>query len=575
MVEAGDLVARARRLALENALEHGSAPRAGPIVSRLLAVDPSLRPQAGAVGAAAAEAVRWVEGLAPETRAEELARLGGPSEPVRSVRAGRPELPDLPGALPGKVVLRMAPFPSGALHIGNSRMVFINDHYRTRYQGKLLLVFDDTVGSEEKRVDAELFDVIREDLEYAGVPVDSVFYKSDRLPIFYDWGRRTIETGAAYVCTCAAEVLREHRRVGASCDHRDQTVPETLEGWQRMLDGGYAVGEAVLRLRTHMDDPDPAFRDRVLFRLSDLDHPRVGRKYRVWPMLEFSWAVDDVLLGVTHVIRGKDLQIEDRMEQFLWKVLGLTGPPFVHWGILRVNEAKLSKSKSYREVKSGEFDGWADPRTWSIRSLVRRGISADSLREFTLSFGISLADIEVPAETLYAMNRVRIDPTTPRRAFALDPVRVEVDGAPPELNRIELPNHPERPELGRRSVPAGPAFYLPRADVERLAGTEVRLKELMNLQLEPAPLPPGGTARARFLGTENRKIPRLQWVGAAGAVPVEVLRTDGQWERGLGEEALASARPGDLFQFERFGFVRVEDSHRPGATPVRVCYGHP
>jgi glutamyl-tRNA synthetase len=202
------------------------------------------------------------------------------------------------------------------------------------------------------------------------------------------------------VCRCPQELLRENRMHGVACPERAQTVSETLEEWERMLANAYNPGEAVLRLRTDLNDPDPAFRDRVLFRISDIDHPRVGRKYRVWPLLEFSWAVDDIELGVTHVLRGKDLVMEDRMELYLWNLLGIQGPPFLHWGILRVREAKVAKSKSYREVKSGIYDGWADPRTWSLRSLDRRGISMETLREFTLSFGLSLADIEVPAETL-------------------------------------------------------------------------------------------------------------------------------------------------------------------------------
>jgi glutamyl-tRNA synthetase len=209
-----------------------------------------------------------------------------------------------------------------------------------------------------------------------------------------------------------------------------------------------------------------------------------------------------------------------------------------------------------------------------LRSLARRGIGAEALREFTLSFGLSLADIEVPAESLYSINRARIDSSSARRSFAADPIRVEVSGAPPELGSVSLPNHPDRPEMGRRTVVAGPSFFLPGADVRRLAGTEVRLKDLMNVALGPLP-PDGGPVTARFLGTENRRIPRLQWVGVKGAVPTEVLQPDGTWQGGLAEASLATAHSGEIFQFERYGFVRVEDGQLLGATPVRLCYGHP
>jgi glutamyl-tRNA synthetase len=575
MAVAPEVEARIRRLVLANAVEHGGTPRAGPILSRILAAYPDLRSDTAAVGAAIGNAVGEAAGLTPDEQQSALDALGGPEpEAPRRPASATGEFPPLEGAVPGKVVLRLAPFPSGSLHIGNARMLFVNQYYQERYGGKLLLVFDDTIGSEGKRVDAELYDVIRHDIELAGVATDAVYYKSDLIASHYPWARRVIDQGAAYVCRCPAELLRENRRQGRACAERSQSVEQAIEGWEAMLNGSLQPGEAVLRLKTDMADPDPAFRDRVLFRISDLDHPRVGHKYRVWPSLEFSWAVDDVQLGVTHVLRGKDLVMEDRMEQHIWTLLGVTGPPFLHWGILMVREAKISKSKSYQEVKSGLYDGWADPRTWSLGSLDRRGISREALRRFTLSFGLSLSDIEVPAETLYAENRSIIDPVTPRRAFVADPVRVDVHGYPDGVERVELPNHPEREELGRRSVAAGPSFFLARRDVAAHPGEEIRLKDLLNLRL-PSSADTTESITAEFTSRENQRLPRLQWVGASEAVPVDLLQVDGTHTSGLGEGALAKATPGDIVQFERVGFARIERSWSPGATPVRACYGHP
>ena len=570
-----DAMTRARRLALQNAVEHGGAPRPGPIAARLLAEDATLRTHAAEVQRTVATIVAEVAGMSADRQRAELERLGGPEAPSARRLGSEPGvLPPLEGADRAPVVLRMAPFPSGSLHIGNARMIFVNDYYRTLYHGKLLLVFDDTVGSAEKRVDLEMFELQRQDLEMVGVRVDATYFKSDRVADFYPWARRVIERGAAYVCRCPAELLRANRASGTACAERTETVAQTLDAWDGMLGGRFAEGEAVLRLRTDLADPDPAFRDRVLCRISDFDHPRVGRRYRVWPLLEFSWAVDDVELGISHVLRGKDLVMEDRMETYLWQVLGLTGPKFVHWGLLRVKEAKISKSKSYQEVKSGLYDGWADPRTWSLQSLDRRGISAEALRRFTLSFGLSLADVEVPAETLYAENRQSIDATTPRRAFVSDPVRLRVEGCPPELAEVELANHPDLPAMGRRRVAAGPEFWLAGNDVAAHRGEEVRLKDLLNVQLPSAEVA-GDPLVGVFTSRENKRLARLQWVGTAGATPVDLLGVEGDHTVGLAEAAVGRAAPGDRLQFERVGFVRVERSWSAGTAPVRVCYGHP
>ncbi len=577
MTLSAEVVARLRRIALENAIEHGDAPRSGPVVARILSQDASLRSHAGAVRAEVERIVAEIGTMDPGTRASELAALGGPeARAPRTEPADRGgEFPELVGARPGAVVLRLAPFPSGALHIGHARMIYVNDYYRRRYSGKLLLVFDDTAGSEEKKVETEFFDLIRGDLDFAGVRPDEVYYKSDRIAAFYPYARRTIEAGGAYVCRCPAELLRANRAAGVACPERGQTAEETMREWDRMLKGEYPTGSAVLRLRTDMKDPDPAFRDRVLFRLSDIDHPRVGHRYRVWPMLEFSWAVDDLELGITHVLRGKDLVIEDRMERFLWNLWKVKGAEFVHWGVLRIREAKVSKSKSYREVKTGVFDGWDDPRTWSLRSLDRRGITSEAVRAFIASFGMSLSDIEVPAESLYAENRKRIDATTLRRSYVADPVEVSVSGWPAGLESAELPNHPDHPDLGRRTAAAGPKFYLARKDVLAHAGQEVRLKDLANIRL-PADIPDGiERVWAEFTSKENRRLARLQWVGAANAVAVDVLGIDGQHTKGVGEGALLRAEPRQRFQFERVGFVRLDRDYIPPEVPVRVVYGHP
>ncbi len=575
MPDAASLDDRVRRAALENAIDHEGVAHVSAVMARLLATDPSLRPRAEEVRGLVSAAVAELRDVPLPELEDRLDALGGRSA-RRAASGGTAggEFPDLPGARDGAVVLRMAPFPNGVLHIGHGRLLFVHQHYRERYHGRILLVFDDTAGSEEKRAEPEFFQLIQEDCELAGVRPDAVFYKSDRIANHYPWARRVIDRGAAYVCTCPAETLRENRARGIACAERTQGPGEAADAWQRMLDGGFAAGEAVLRLKTDMADPDPAFRDRVLFRISDVDHPRVGRRIRVWPMLEFSWAVDDIELGVTHVLRGKELVIEDRMQQFIWTLLGISGPPFLHWGLLRVREAKVAKSKTNLEVRRGIYDGWDDPRTWSLRSLDRRGISMAALRTFILSFGMSLSDIDVAAETLYAENRKTIDSTTVRRAFVPDPVRVEVDGYPADLGTVELPNHPDRPALGTREVRAGPAFYLPRRDLLQHVGEEIRLKDLVNVRL-PAAAPDGDRLRAEFTSRENRRLPRLQWVGADGAVPVDLLGIDGAHASGVAEAALGSAPPRDIVQFERVGFVRVDGRGNAGTPPVRVVFGHP
>ncbi len=126
-----------------------------------------------------------------------------------------------------------------------------------------------------------------------------------------------------------------------------------------------------------------------------------------------------------------------------------------------------------------------------------------------------------------------------------------------------------------RTVSAGPVFFLPYQDLVSRPGAEVRLKDLLNIRL-PLEIPPaGGGITATFTSRENQRLPRLQWVGAEGSMPVDVLDVEGSHSTGIGERNLADARPRDIFQFERVGFVRVDGSWDPGTRPLRVVYGHP
>lgn len=546
----------ARKFALQNALFHGGQAQAKAVVGKVLAAEPDLRPRAQEVARAVSEVVKEVNRLDPEEQQALLEEVA-PELLERRHETRTSDLPDLPD-VSGDVVMRLAPYPSGPLHIGNARMVLLNDEYVKRYGGRLLLVHDDTIGSEAKVPLAEAYEQVEAGLRWLEVNVHEVLYKSDRLPLFYEWGRRLLELGGAYVCLCSATELRENREVGRACEHRATTTEENLDRWEAMLGGTLGPGEAVVRIKTDMQHPNPAFRDRVLFRISDRPHPRVRTRYRVWPLLEFSWAVDDHLLGVTHVLRGKDLMMEDWMEKAIWDHFDVDGPAFVHYGLLRLKEAELSKSRQRQLIEAGELAGVDDPRTWSLPSLERRGIQPQALRGFIKGFGLSLTDIEVPAETLYTENRRLIDPLANRYFFVPKPVKVPIKGLP-DLREADLPRHPDFPDRGTRTLPGAKEIYLAAGDLEAHAGTEIRLKDWCNVRLD------GG---AQFISWKVKDIPKIQWLPRG--LPGTVLMPDASEVEGLVEEAVGDLDAGTLMQFERFGFVRLGD---PG-PPIGAVYAH-
>lgn len=525
-----------RRYALENAVKYDGKANLNAVIGHVFS-KVKIKDKAKIIEKVK-KIVKEINSLDKEKQKNQYKSLGV----VRKKKVVKKGLPILPNAK--KVVMRVAPYPSGPLHIGNARPFVLNDEYAKKYRGKLLLVIDDTIGSEEKNISKDAYKLIPEGLKWLGVKFSRTVYKSDRLKIYYKYAEELIKMYKAYVCFCKAEKLRENRAKGVECECRHRGVEDNLKEWKNMLKK-YGEGRAVLRLKTDMQDPNPAFRDRVMFRISKRKHPRVGGKYKVWPLLEFSWAVDDHLLGITHIIRGKELMMESQVENYIWKLFGWDKPVIIHTGLLQLQGVKLSKSKSKKEVESKKYTGWDDPRTWSLQSLKRRGILPEAVRKFVLSFGLTQTEITVPVENLYMENRKLIDKKSNRYFFIWNPKKIKIKDAPKVVAKV--PMHPDFKGRGRRSIKTNGEFYIcdelnPKKYYRFMHLFNFKDKEFASMNYDP-----------------KMKLIMIHWLPVSkDLVNVEVLLENGKGVKGLGESALKKLKIGDVVQFERFSFVKLE-----------------
>ncbi len=536
--------AQIEKYALHNAVKYGGKANAGAVIGKLLSENPELKHKMKDVAREVNDIIKEVNKMKPNEQLETLQKIA-PELLEKKEKVKTHELPPLENAHEGKTVMRMAPYPSGPLHIGNTRPYILNDEYTKRYKGKLLLVLDDTIGSEEKNITKEAYDMIPDGLKWLGIEFeDKILYKSDRLEIYYKYAEELIKKGQAYVCFCSQKKLRQNRAEMKICECREATVGKTLDEWKKMFNH-YKEGEAALRIKTSMEYPNPAFRDRVIFRICERKHPRVGNKYRVWPLLDFSWAIDDHLLGITHILRGKDLMIESDMEKYIWGIFGWKHAELIHTGLVQIEGVKLSKSKAKKEVESGEYKGWDDPRTWSLQALRRRGILPEAIRAFSLSFGVNANEITVPVDNLYAENRKLIDEKANRYFFVENPKRVFIENAPSMSAELDL--HPEYKKRGKRILKADTDFLL---SDELEDGKVYRLIHLFNFK------------DGKFVSKEhdvslNAKL--IHWLPANdNNVETEILMPNGDVKKGLAEKNVKKLKEGEIIQFERFGFCRLD-----------------
>ncbi|MFQ3319188.1 MAG: glutamyl-tRNA synthetase, partial [Natronomonas sp.] len=438
------------------------------------------------------------------------------------------------------------------------RMPAVIGTYKEMYDGWMLCRFDDT-DPETKRPDPDAYDEILEAIDYLGFEPDEVVKASGRVETYYEHARNLIEAGGAYTCTCSGEEFSTLKNNAEACPHRDKDVETTLAEFEEMVEGEHSSGDIVLRVRTDIKHKNPALRDWVAFRMVDTPHPRPeAAEYRCWPMLDFQSGIDDHLFGITHIIRGIDLQDSAKRQQFVYDYFGWTYPEVLHWGHVQIDayDIAMSTSTIKEKIEADELDGWDDPRAPTIASLRRRGIRGEAIVEAMTELGASTSNVDLAMSTVYSKNRDIIDDESDRAFFVRDGVEKTLLGGP---DTAEPPVHPDHEERGTRDIPVGGAVLVEPDDVPA-NGQRVWLKGLGPVQ---------HTRNAFEFTGEDLDIVReegvdvVHWVPADDNVPLR-LRTMAGDETGHAEPGLSDYESNDVVQFERIGFARIDRLADPG-----------
>ena len=557
----------AEKHALLNAVKYDSDADVGAIMGPLMGENPDFRPHGDEIPGIAGGVVARVNDLSAAKKRERLEELA--PEELAEIEADDDEdahdLPDLPNG-DGEVRMRAAPNPNGPWHIGHARLPAVIGTYKERYGGSFVVRFDDT-DPETKRPDLDAYDAILADIEYLGFEPDDVLYASDRLETYYEHARELIDAGGAYTCSCSGETFSELKNDAEACPHRDKDRETVHEEFAAMVDGEYDAGEMVLRVRTDIEHKNPALRDWVAFRMIDTPHPRpAAADYRCWPMLDFQSGVDDHLTGVTHIIRGIDLQDSAKRQQFVYDYFGWEYPEVVHWGHVQVDDydVRLSTSTLKEKIDAGDLDGWDDPRAPTLKSLRRRGIRGEAIVEALAALGTSTSNVDLAMSSVYAENRDLVDDDAERYFLVRDGQRFAIEGGP---DAGHPPLHPDHEERGERTLPVDGGVVLEPEDVPE-PGDRVWLKGYACVRREDDRLVATGDD---IEVVRSGDVDVVHWAPADDSVAVRMRTPDGD-VRGVAEPDFATTGTDDVIQFERIGFARVDDH---GDEESVVYWAHP
>ncbi len=518
----------------------------------------------------------------------------------------------------GRVHTRFPPEPNGYLHIGHAKSICLNFGTAAKYNGLCNLRFDDTNPTKE---DPEYVEAIKEDVRWLGFDWEErEYYASDYFEQLYQYAVRLIEMGKAYVCDLSAEEIRAFRGTltepGRESPYRNRSPQENLDLFARMRAGEFPDGSRTLRAKIDMASGNLNMRDPVMYRIMRATHHRTGDAWCIYPTYDFTHCLSDSIEGITHSLCT--LEFEDHRPLYDWFLdqLGVFHPQQIEFARLNLSYTVMSKRKLLKLVEGGHVAGWDDPRMPTLSGLRRRGCPPEAIRAFCDRIGVAKSNSVVDLALLEHAIREALDPRAPRRMAVLDPLKVVITNYP-EDQEEELPaaNHPKDPSMGERPVPFCREIYIERDDFMedppkkfyRLApGREVRLRyayfvrcqevvkddsgRIVELRCTYDPETRGGNA------PDGRKVKAtIHWVSARHAVPAEVrlydrlfsepdpaareragqdfiaaLNPDSLVVRPNAriEPSLASARPGEPFQFERLGYFTQDGPDSTAGRPV-------
>jgi glutaminyl-tRNA synthetase len=517
----------------------------------------------------------------------------------------------------GRVHTRFPPEPNGYLHIGHAKSICLNFGMAEEFGGKCNLRFDDTNPEKEE---VEYVESIKDDVRWLGFDwEDREFYASDYFDRLYDFAIELIKNGKAYVDHLTPEQIREYRGTltepGKNSPHRDRTVEENLDLFEKMRAGEFDEGDCVLRAKIDMASPNINMRDPALYRIKKAHHHRTGDKWVIYPMYDFAHALSDAIEHITHSLCT--LEFEDHRPLYDWCVENVSTPSRpvqIEFARLNLSYTVLSKRKLLQLVRGKHVQGWDDPRMPTISGFRRRGYTPVSIRDFSERIGVAKKDSMVDLSLLEFCLREDLNKHAQRCMAVLRPLKVVIENYPEDkTEELDAINNPEDESMGKRKVPFSREIYIERDDFMEdppkkffrlYPGNEVRLRyayfitckdvikdengQIVELRCTYDPASRGGNS------PDGRKVRgTIHWVSVPHAVDAEVRLYDNLFMKedpddveedktflnyinpnslevvnAKVEPMLGNVKAGDNFQFERLGYFVADGKDYTQEQPV-------
>ncbi len=494
---------------------------------------------------------------------------------------------------------RLPPEPNGYLHIGHVKAFMIDYLVAKENGGELILRFDDTNPTKEE---TEFVEAIEEDARWLGIEWSKVTFASDYFDLLYEWAKKLVRDGKAYVDDQTPEEVSKNRGTltepGKNSPYRDRSVEENLDLLERMKNGEFPNGTRILRAKIDMAHPNINMRDPAMYRILHEPHHRTGDKWKIYPLYDWSHGQNDSMEGITHSLCSLEYENHRPLYEWFLDQLGVFKPRQIEFSRLNMNYTVMSKRKLRKLVEENLVHGWDDPRMPTLRAMRRRGYTPEAILDFISRVGVAKTNSVTDVALLEACVRDDLNKRALRRMAVIRPLKVVIDNYPDDLvEEMDAVNNPEDENAGTRKVPFSKVIYIEQDDFREtpppkyyrlFPGNEVRLRyayyikcthvvknergEIVEVHATYDPESRGGSS------PDGRKVKStIHWVSAKHAKEAEIRMYDRLFTKedpeegeegflnclnpnsleilnGFVEPSLASAEVGSRFQFERLGY---------------------
>lgn len=374
---------------------------------------------------------------------------------------------DLESGRVKEIITRFPPEPNAYLHIGHARAIIVDFETALAFGGKTNLRFDDTNPSKEK---SEFVDAIIEDLKWLGYTPAKVLYGSDYFDRQYEEAVKLIKKGLAYVDDSTQEEIAQMRDTnqgdGIESPYRNRSIEENLKLFEEMKNGVYKDGEKTLRAKIDMKSPNVNMRDPVIYRINHMEHHRQGDKWCIYPMYDFAHPLQDAYEGITHSLCS--IEYDNHRPLYDWVVehCDVTAHPHQYeFGRLNITNTVLSKRYLRALVDSKKVSGYDDCRMPTLVAYRRKGVTADAIKNFIISTGLSRINSTVDSQVLDNFVREDLKLKASRPSAILHPLKVTITNYPEsKIEWLDAPNNMENVELGTRKVAFSRHLLIDRDD---------------------------------------------------------------------------------------------------------------